>query len=110
MQQASPDTQAQPPTVSVKESTEHLLKKIDARTSPIAMVAHVSGVVVVGAEIDESGVVTQVVALSGPELLRASALDAVRHYTYRSFVINGKVTAVRTAVQVRFMPGAAKSS
>ena len=101
---------SRPPTVSVKEGKDHLVKRVDARTSPIALAAHVSGTVVIGAEIDATGRVTQVVALSGPELLRASAVDAVKQYEFRPFLIDGVPAVVRTAIQVRFDPGHTKSS
>ena len=101
---------SRPPTVSVKEGVERLVKQVKVRPPAIAMAAHVSGTVVVGAEIDATGKVTQVLVLSGPEMLRTAALEAVRQYSYRPFVIDGTPAAVRTAVQVQFNPGAVSSS
>lgn len=98
-----------PPTVSVKTSKDHLLKQVDAPYPPIAAAAHVVGTVVVGAEIDAIGNVREVVVLSGPEMLRAAAVDAVKQYKYRPFEVDGKPAAVRTAVQVEFRSGRAKS-
>ena len=101
---------SRPPTVSVKEGVDHLVKKVNVRTPAIALAAHVSGAVVIGAEIDVTGKVTQVVSISGPEMLRSAAVEAVKQYTYRPFVLDGIPAVVRTAVQVRFNPGAVGSS
>lgn len=76
---------------------------VKAPQPPIATAAHVTGEVVVGAEINTSGDVTQVVVLSGPEMLRYAAVEAVKQYKYRPFVVNGETTTVRTAVQVIFV-------
>ena len=99
-----------PTTVSVKEAEEHLVTKINVSYPPIAAAAHVSGTVVVGAEINAAGNVTQTVILSGPEMLRAAALEGVKQYKYRSFTIDGSAATVRTAVQVRFLPFHSRSS
>ena len=107
-QQASTLADSRPPTVSVKESKEHLVTRVDATYPPIAMAAHVSGVAVIGAEIDAAGNVTTVVPLSGPAMLRAAAADAVKQNKYRPFLVNGAPVVVRTAVQVTFVPGHTK--
>lgn len=99
-----------PPTVSVKEAHDHLIHRVDVPFPAMATAAHVFGTVVVGAEIDAEGEVTQVVALGGPEMLRAAALEGVRQYTYRPFLINGVPSVVRTAVQVLFQPYHTKSN
>ncbi|MEO6804195.1 MAG: energy transducer TonB [Granulicella sp.] len=108
-QPSASQTDSRPPTVSVRESKEHLITRVDASYPPIAAAAHVSGVAVFGAEIDAAGNVTTVVALSGPEMLRAAAAEAVKHYKYRPFLVNGVPTIVRTAVQVKFVLGRPKS-
>lgn len=99
-----------PPSVSAKDGKDHLVKQVDVSYPPIAAAAHVSGVIAGGAEIDLNGNLTQVVTLSGPELLRSAALESVQQYKYRPFVIDGVPTVVRTAVQVFFYPGHAKSN
>ena len=101
---------SRPPTVSAKEGKEHLIKPVYAPYPPIARAAHVSGTVVVGAEIDTNGDVTQVVVLGGPHMLESAAVDAVKQYKYRPFLINGTPAVVRTAVQVTFSPGHMRSN
>ncbi|MEG9436742.1 energy transducer TonB [Edaphobacter sp. HDX4] len=108
--QSTSSSVSKPPTVSVKEGKGHLLNRVDVPYPPIARAAHVAGTVVVGAEINENGDVTEVVALGGPEMLRSAALDAVKQYKYRPFLIHGTPATVRTAVQVTFYPEHMKSN
>lgn len=98
------DDTHQPPTVSLKESKEHVIKRVNARNSPIAMAAHVAGTVTIGVEISGDGKVTQAVVLGGPEMLRASALDAAKQFEFRPFLMDGVARTVRTAIQFRYAP------
>lgn len=107
--QAFSESGTRPPTVSLKESKAHLLKAVPANYPPIANAAHVQGVVVLGIEVDKEGNVTTVVPLSGPEMLRATAMEAVKQYKYKPFLINGEPAVIRAPVQVRFVPGRSKS-
>ncbi len=108
-QSPAAQTDTRPPTVSVKEGKEHLVTRVGAIYPAIATAAHVSGIAVIGAEIDVTGNVTVVVPVGGPEMLRASAAAAVKRYKYRPFLVNGVPTTVRTAVQVKFVFGLSKS-
>lgn len=76
----------------------------------MATAAHVSGVVVLRVEIDTTGAVTKLVVISGPEMLRSAAVNAVKQYSYKPFLIEGVPSTVRTAVQVKFEPFHSKSS
>jgi TonB family protein len=99
-----------PPTVDDKLAKEHLIKRVDAPYPPMATAAHVSGVVVLRVEIDTTGDVTKLAVLSGPEMLRYAAVNAVKQYSYTPFLIDGVPSTVRTAVQVKFEPFHSKSS
>ncbi|WP_158941559.1 energy transducer TonB [Granulicella sp. S190] len=107
---APASTDARPPTINDKIAKDHLLKRVDAPYPPLATAAHVSGTIVLGVEIDPAGAVTKVVVLSGPEMLRSAAVNAVKQYIYNPFLINGTASKVRTAVQVKFEPFHSKSS
>jgi len=72
---------------------------------PIAKAAHVSGAVVLHAMISKTGTITNLTVVSGPEMLRASALDAVRNWRYKPYVLNGEPTEVDTTVTVNFNIG-----
>jgi periplasmic protein TonB len=68
----------------------------------IAKMAHVSGTVILHAIIAEDGTIQQLTVLSGPALLRQSALDAVRQWRYQPTTLNGQPTKVDTTIQVVF--------
>jgi protein TonB len=69
---------------------------------PIARAAHVSGAVVLHAIINKAGSIERLEVISGPEMLRASALDAVRNWKYKPYVLNGDPTEVETTITVNF--------
>jgi len=72
---------------------------------PIAKAAHVSGAVVLHALISKSGTIVNLTVVSGPEMLRSSALEAVRSWRYKPYVLNGEPTEVDTTVTVNFNIG-----
>ena len=72
---------------------------------PIARAAHVSGTVVLHAIISKTGTITNLQVISGPEMLRASAVDAVKTWRYKPYILNGEPTEVDTTVSVNFNMG-----
>jgi len=74
----------------------------DPHYPEIAMVAHIEGIVVIDAIIDEQGDVVQARAVEGPPLLIAAALEAVARWKYQPTYLNGQAVAVNTHVQVKF--------
>jgi len=44
----------------------------------------------------------QVKVVSGPKELQQSALDAVRQWTYKPYLLNGKPVDVRTTINVTY--------
>jgi protein TonB len=66
------------------------------------MQAHVWGVVVVDAVIDEHGNVVGARAVSGHPLLVAAALKAVLQWKYEPTLLNGTPVAVEMEVTVHF--------
>lgn len=71
----------------------------------LARMAGVSGVVALAAVIGTDGRVTELRLLSGPPLLVAAALRAVRRWRYRPTELNGKPVSVKTAIRVAFRLG-----
>jgi protein TonB len=71
----------------------------------LAKEAHVWGVVVVTAVIDEHGNVVQARALSGHPLLIPAALNAVLQWKYEPTLLNGTPVSVEMEVTVRFSLG-----
>jgi protein TonB len=69
---------------------------------PIAKAAHVSGAVVLHAIISKSGTIENLEVISGPEMLRNAATEAVRGWRYKPYILNGEPTEVETTVTVNF--------
>jgi len=68
----------------------------------LARQAHVEGVVVIEAIIDERGDVVDARALSGHPLLMKAALDAVRQWKFEPTYLNDQPVAVQLVVSVGF--------
>lgn len=64
--------------------------------------AKVQGTVVLKAVISKTGEITSLQVTSGPEELRKSALDAVRTWHYKPYLLNGEPTAVETTIHVTY--------
>jgi len=78
------------------------LKVVPPIYSPIAQMAHLEGVVVIDAVIDEHGDVVEGRAVSGPGLLIPAALNAVMQWKYEPTYLDGTPVAIRMEVQVHF--------
>ena len=79
-----------------------IIEKTQPVYPPIARAAHVSGAVVLHAIIGKNGSIQNLQVISGPEMLRASALDAVQHWRYKPYLLNGEPTEVDTTITVNF--------
>lgn len=71
----------------------------------IARAAGISGRVIVEAIISKTGGIESMHVVSGPEMLRAAAMDAIRTARYRPFLLNGEPTDVQTTITVNFTLG-----
>jgi len=83
--------------------------QIVSKTQPIypaeARAAHISGAVVLHALISKTGAVTALQVISGPPELLTSAIDAVRQWTYKPYLLNGEPTEVDTTITVNYSFG-----
>jgi protein TonB len=61
--------------------------------------------VVIQATISRTGVIQNLRAVSGPTMLRQSALDAVRTWRYKPYLLDGDPVDVETTVSVTFSLG-----
>jgi len=69
---------------------------------PAAKAADIEGTVVIFAQINKSGRINLAWAVSGPEPLRQAALDAVKAWVYRPYLIEGSPFGFRTLIKVKF--------
>ena len=67
---------------------------------PDAKKARIQGTVLLDAIIGKDGTVEKLVVQSGPSALQQSALDAVRQWTYKPFLLNGDPVDVKTTITV----------
>jgi len=63
------------------------------------MMARVSGTVIIAFEITKDGRVRHAMAVSGPKLLQAPVLTAVRQWTFKPYLLRGEPTTVATSIQ-----------
>jgi periplasmic protein TonB len=68
----------------------------------IAKAAHQEGTVVLQATISKSGAIENLQVLSGPPMLQQAAIDAVKTWRYRPYLLNELPVEVETTVNVIF--------
>jgi TonB family C-terminal domain len=103
---APPPAPTKPRPVSQGVLAGMLLSPIRPVYPPIAKAAGVSGTVVVEAIISKTGKIESLQAVSGPEMLRAAALDAIQAARYRPYRLNGEPIEIQTTITVDFRLGA----
>ncbi len=79
-----------------------LIDKVIPAYPAIARVTRTSGTVVLQATISRTGTIENLRVISGPAMLRQAALDAVKQWRYRPYMLNGHPVEVETAVEVDF--------
>jgi periplasmic protein TonB len=82
-----------------------LTKQVTPAYPNIAKTAHVSGTVTLHAIISKDGSIEKLEYVSGPALLMASAMTAVKEWRYKPTMLNGQPVEVDTTVQVVFSLG-----
>jgi protein TonB len=68
----------------------------------IPRAAGISGTVMLAAIISKSGTIENLRVISGPMMLQQAALDAVRTWRYRPYLLDGQPVEVETTVSVIF--------
>ena len=91
--------------VSSANANEHILKKIDPEYPPLAEVARIQGKVLLEATISKNGDVTAVNVVSGHPMLAPSAIEAVKKWRYKPFLVDGQAIEVKTEIEVPFSLG-----
>jgi len=81
----------------------NLIHKVQPQYPAIAKLAHIQGSVVLHAMISRDGAIENLQAVSGPSMLVPAAIDAVRQWRYRPYVLNGEPVEVDTQVTVNFV-------
>jgi|SRR5579859_4495347 len=104
------------PTVVRPKATTHLnissgvmsgnlLTKTVPQYPAIARAARIQGVVVMQATISKSGSIENLRVIDGPPMLQQAAIDAVRTWRYKPYLLNGEPVEVETTINVVFNLG-----
>jgi TonB family protein len=91
--------------VSQGVAEKNLLRKVDPSYPLEAKQNGIQGDVTLRATIDKNGDVTDLRVESGDPLLAAAALEAVRRWKYRPYLLNGQSVDVETLVRITFRLG-----
>jgi protein TonB len=107
-----PGTTAMPvirPEIKVRVSSAVeeglLIQKTVPKYPPIAIAARIEGTVVLQATISKAGTIENLRVASGPPMLQQAALDAVKTWLYRPYLLDGQPVEVETTVNVIFTLG-----
>ena len=87
-------------TVSAAKMSGNLLNKAVPIYPPDAKKAKIQGKVVLSVVISKAGNVENIRVLSGPQELQQSAIDAVRQWIYKPYLLNGDAVEVKTTINI----------
>src|ERR1700688_1431872 len=95
---------ATPQRVRVSQGVVSGLKVKDVKPNypPLARQARIQGAVVLHALISKDGSITGLTLISGHPMLAPAAIDAVKQWRYKPYLLNGEPVEVDTEVQVNF--------
>jgi TonB family protein len=79
-----------------------LVNKVSPEYPADAREQHIQGVVILQVNIDKEGNVNNVELISGHPLLAPAAIEAVKQWKYKPYLLNGEPVEVDTQVQVNF--------
>ena len=88
----------------------NLIRRVDPAFPEEAKRQRVSGAVILRVLIGTDGLVKKVSVISGPELLRANYIKAIRQWTYKPYVVNGLPVEVDTTITYTIQMGASPST
>jgi protein TonB len=88
--------------VSAGVTSGLLVRKVNPVYPPLARQARISGTVVLRAVISKEGAIENLSLVSGHPMLAPAAIDAVKQWRYKPYLLNGEPVEVDTEVQVNF--------
>ena len=88
--------------VSTGVATGLLIRKVTPNYPQLAKQARIQGTVVLQAEISKDGTIQNLQLISGHPMLAPAAIEAVKQWRYKPYLLNGEPVAVETQVVVNF--------
>ena len=80
-----------------------LIHRVEPAYPPLAKAARIQGTVQLQAIISRQGTIQNLQVLSGHPMLVTAAVEAVRQWRYRPYILNGEPVEVETQVTVNFV-------
>lgn len=107
---AAPSPPAKPAPEPVRLHISHmepgaLVHQVQPVYPQPAKIARIQGTVQLAAIIARDGTIANLRVLSGSPLLVSAAVDAVRQWRYRPYILNGQAVKVETQISVNFVLG-----
>jgi TonB family protein len=99
-----PDLLSAPMRVRVSQgvSTANLIKKVNPSYPEDAKQNRLQGAVVMRITIGKDGLIKDVQLISGHPALSPAAMDAVKHWEYKPYLLNGEPVEIETQVTINF--------
>ena len=88
--------------VSSGVSSGLLIRRVNPTYPPLARQARIQGVVILQARISKDGSIENLQLISGHPMLAPAAIEAVKQWKYKPYLLNGEPVEVDTQVQVNF--------
>ena len=79
-----------------------LIRKIQPTYPPLARQARIQGSVLLAAEISKDGSIENLHLISGHPMLAPAAIEAVKQWKYKPYILNGEPVEVETQITVNF--------
>jgi periplasmic protein TonB len=79
-----------------------LVHRVNPVYPPLARQARIQGVVMLQAQISKDGSIENLQLISGHPMLAPAAIEAVKQWKYKPYLLNGEPVEVDTQVQVNF--------
>ena len=98
----------QPVTRAIRTSSMqegNLIRRVQPLYPSLARGARIQGPVVLAAVISKAGTIENLQVLSGHPMLVPAAIDAVRQWRYRPYILNSEPVEVETQITVNFTLG-----
>ena len=101
---APPPKVATPQKLRVSQGVAegNLLRKIEPQYPQMAKVAHIQGDVILAATISKNGAIENLHQVSGHPILVQAAMEAVKQWRYKPYLLNGEPVEVETTIKVSF--------
>jgi protein TonB len=88
--------------VSAGVTSGLLIRKVPPAYPPLARQARIQGTVILQAQISKTGDIENLQLISGHPMLAPAAIEAVKQWKYKPYLLNGEPVEVETQVQVNF--------